>query len=262
MLKHPRYLTHYTSIDGLYGIVKDKCMWATDVMYLNDSKELISGISHFRSVIASVRSEVNSPVIDKYIEVLEGLSGDLSDEAYVICFCDDPNLLSQWRNYSDGGGGVAIHFAFDKLRNILTDGIASQVQYVGNLSFLNEGALYKELVKKFTQGGILETSNEADFSDIRNDILSYAVNFKHHSFKEEREWRFVFSKNVGREIKFRTRKSVIVPYLEIPFSEYPISRITVGPNSSEHSLTSLKNYIKQSNVGSIEIEKSSIPYRG
>ena len=32
-------LYHYTSLSGLLGIIENKCIWASDIRYLNDSNE-------------------------------------------------------------------------------------------------------------------------------------------------------------------------------------------------------------------------------
>ena len=32
-------LYHYTTQEGLLGILRDKCIWATDIRYLNDTSE-------------------------------------------------------------------------------------------------------------------------------------------------------------------------------------------------------------------------------
>jgi len=35
----PKILYHYTSQDGLIGILKDRNLWASKIHYMNDSKE-------------------------------------------------------------------------------------------------------------------------------------------------------------------------------------------------------------------------------
>ena len=37
--KPPSILYHYTSQEGLLGIIKNREVWATDISYLNDTKE-------------------------------------------------------------------------------------------------------------------------------------------------------------------------------------------------------------------------------
>lgn len=37
--KEPELLYHYTTQEGLLGILKDRCIWATHIRYLNDTSE-------------------------------------------------------------------------------------------------------------------------------------------------------------------------------------------------------------------------------
>jgi len=39
-MKEPDIIFHYTSLEGLLGIIKSKSIWATNVFYLNDASEL------------------------------------------------------------------------------------------------------------------------------------------------------------------------------------------------------------------------------
>ena len=36
----PKILYHYTTMDGLKGIIASKSLWATKIQYLNDASEL------------------------------------------------------------------------------------------------------------------------------------------------------------------------------------------------------------------------------
>jgi hypothetical protein len=38
------FLYHYTSLTGLQGIVNSGVIWATNIFYLNDSKELLNAV--------------------------------------------------------------------------------------------------------------------------------------------------------------------------------------------------------------------------
>jgi hypothetical protein len=40
----PEHLYHYTTAEGLVGIVRDRKLWATDIFHLNDRREFIHGI--------------------------------------------------------------------------------------------------------------------------------------------------------------------------------------------------------------------------
>jgi hypothetical protein len=40
MDKPPDHLYHYTSIEGLMGILTNRSLWATEIYFLNDTQEL------------------------------------------------------------------------------------------------------------------------------------------------------------------------------------------------------------------------------
>ena len=44
----PNKLYHYTSIDGLLGIIRNKNIWASDIQYLNDKEEFVRTIKLLR----------------------------------------------------------------------------------------------------------------------------------------------------------------------------------------------------------------------
>src|SRR2546423_10494745 len=47
----PRLLYHYTSADGLLGMLQGRQLWATNVRFMNDTSELAYGIRLVREVL-------------------------------------------------------------------------------------------------------------------------------------------------------------------------------------------------------------------
>ena len=46
-------LYHYTTLDGLYGIVSNKTIRLTDYRFLNDKKELVHSIDFLETILNS-----------------------------------------------------------------------------------------------------------------------------------------------------------------------------------------------------------------
>src|SRR5712692_6378210 len=99
----PGWLYHYTTADGLMGILRDRSMFGTHYRFLNDSLEIIWG------------KQLVARHIDEYIERVEdparvalrqfqGAPIEQHWDIYVACFCAEGNLLSQWRAYGKSGG--------------------------------------------------------------------------------------------------------------------------------------------------------------
>lgn len=143
-------LWHYTTLEGLKGILSDKTIWATDYQYLSDSSEFIysKSIIHqevLPKIISTIEYECKgNPAAKKIVDAyngIENLAGIETDETikiliisllssptlpqipFVLSFCkvlenssflQRNGLLSQWRGYGEDGG-YAIIFDFKKI---------------------------------------------------------------------------------------------------------------------------------------------------
>lgn len=105
MPREPLY--HYTTQNGLWGIVKSRGIWATHHQYLNDIKEFVHAKEIFREVLA--KSAKADPL-------LKGMCGAMNGEGfervnlYVTSFSEDPDSLAQWRAYAGGASGFSLGF--------------------------------------------------------------------------------------------------------------------------------------------------------
>jgi len=139
-------LWHYTTVEGLGGILKNQTFWASDYRYLNDASEIIHSkeiiisqlLPRIMEVVKNMYSDNSQAkaVIDSHggpektaqeeardtAELLyDSLlnSPDLGHIPHVLSFCeateDDEfvqrnGLLSQWRSYGkDGGYAIVLH---------------------------------------------------------------------------------------------------------------------------------------------------------
>ena len=98
-------LCHYTSQNGLIGILKSKSMYATDAAYLNDSQEVVYAVSVAKRCFQKRRLKEQVDMSD-ILGKTESLAGKLP--VYVASFSEEPDLLSQWRGYCWEGSGFAL----------------------------------------------------------------------------------------------------------------------------------------------------------
>jgi hypothetical protein len=131
---------HYTTAEGLKGIIEFRCIWATNVNFLNDISEYHHGIDIVRGEIKEyeVKPETllaanieptslahwlaKSIIIGNIQRQMEGV--DYSLRSFVASFFDSPapptetaatdagDILEQWRAY--GRDSVAVSIGFDK----------------------------------------------------------------------------------------------------------------------------------------------------
>lgn len=133
--KHEGLLYHYTTQHGLMGILKNKCIWATHIRYLNDSSE---GNIVSRVVFEEFSGRYNAdPLLEmlgmetkKAASVVEPVDEDTlgqgttmaswvtSQKVFVSSFSENGDSLSQWRAYSERSGGYSIGFRPEYLRGV------------------------------------------------------------------------------------------------------------------------------------------------
>jgi Protein of unknown function (DUF2971) len=214
---------------------------------------------------------------------------------YVSSFCRhdqgteafEHGLLSQWRGYSIGGG-FAIEFDEQGIDNLAKQE-AGKYAVVG---FKTEDVLYDRFERAFDvrdyeglAGAMIvqifqgrDISHIAGTMDIDTTIvrfLSVAPFLKNAGFREEREYRLMTSgirpshipngeKREQKEIKYRERNGLVVPYVEL-FSTLggglPIKSIIVGPHSHQELQEEAVKMMLEVEYPKVKVRRSQIPFR-
>ena len=246
----PVSIWHYTTAGGLEGILRTGSIYATDIQYLNDSKE-------WRHITRVVQEEVGSEAsLEEFSKLLTNFEdGVLSQiDCYVACFCMNGDLLNQWRGYSGGTGGFSIELD----PNVL---IAAQATDSGpGDSWSHSSVIYKEadqrefireklrdslpvlgrLLADAIAKGTPEPHREAAmiaFGLALLQITREAPKFKAEAFETEEEWRMF--KIVAHDDPFprllRQGSFGLTPYLPLSLGEKegpsPIRGVIVGPTT-------------------------------
>jgi Protein of unknown function (DUF2971) len=277
----PKRLFHYTSHAGLLGIVETGRLWATNIQYMNDSSELDYGMSMTRSHLRCLSAEGMPGVVREFLgrgERMLDLPVLLPDrQFYAFCFCQDPDLLSQWRAYADRGGGYAIGFDTDDLTNAVIKGRLSlfPVEYGpgSNWELLvhDIGALCDALTRCVGLWPDDETILlSAACDDLRLALIFRIFWSKHPGFCEEKEWRILasYDSNDQPRIRFRQGQATLVPYVELDLSypggpdRLPICEVVHGPTAHPKLASQALDWLfKKHGFRVPEIRGSSIPLR-
>lgn len=263
----PDFLSHYTTLRGMQGIVDEGVMRMSNVSFLNDRRELTYGVSEAAKVIREVDL---GKEWDKAIKsVLADFRNSKIPNTYAACFCEDEDVLSQWRAYSGSEQGLEIVFKRRELQEMMRQmkALFYPVLYGRTrtnkhiVSELTEGLLSKEAITEARRYSF-EDNKEHAYS-----LLSRMLpRFKHWGFREEREWRFVIQhKTVRSAVKFVAKGHYIVPYLEVLIGvapDLPIETIRIGPGR-EQDLTrrSVELYLASKQMADIEVALSNVPFR-
>ena len=286
----PELLYHYTTAEGLLGILQSGTLRATDVRHLNDRRELIVSYDLLVQKLQSPGSDINlHPGVGSS---LAATMIDYQDEPQIgpfsVSFCDASDLLSQWRGY--GRGGYALGFKSDHLSGLSL--FQEPVPAFGNgplpavpVDLINVAYAVEDHDQRIGNfvGSLLGAEEDWAGWDIlagRASALKVLAGLKHHSFSEEREWRLLVAEGGGAgrlPERFRAKESgAIAPYLDIPIDlAGALRHIVIGPGSytrnllpeGDHSpmpggLDAIKRLANSYGLYEVAVRYSNVPYDG
>ena len=105
-------LFHYTSLSALQSILRDRCLWATDLRYFSDA-----AVKHLMNALhAGIQKRIQEGGATEALQQFrEWLSERLpqGDMVFAASFSAQGDLLSQWRAYCPPGKGVSLCFKPD-----------------------------------------------------------------------------------------------------------------------------------------------------
>ena len=272
---------HYTTREAFLNIIQNKKIWATDILYLNDSEEINYTFKLFQSILQKYLkdySNKNSKEFNylkdccKTYDVLNDIYQEWSN--FVVSFSTKKDLLSQWRGYSNEKGGICIGFNGEYLHALAENhgykiGICNydELQQEIELNAIIDESISK--IKKIEN--LDENIIDEEVISLYEALLDLAPKFKHPSFKEEKECRIIIDReNVKKSlVKYRSSTSMLIPFYEIDLRPnniiIKIDEVIVGPTPHpELSYASVEKFLKQQDPQNIKYEKlfiSDIPYR-
>jgi hypothetical protein len=286
-------LYHYTSLDGLIGIINGNSVWASHCKYLNDSTEYIHALNFPISLSNDIYME------DDYLSpfgfsMRKALDEMKHNDVYVSSFSEKSDLLSQWRGYCPPGRGVCIGFNRDVLENFclannlnLNKCIYSETEQLQEMkklinqckadfpmptisrndydTFGSKDRVDHELkYKEFVMHGDGKKQADAALSNLCHSITNLAPLFKDDGFHEESEWR-VTSENPSSKVNFRAGISHLIPYITLSILDYSksaIGEIIIGPNaSSDNCANSVSMLLEANGFKGVNVMPSRIPFK-
>jgi len=306
---------HYTDAVGLSGILQSDSLFASDYRFLNDASEMRIVRDLLLPVFETEIAELMPRLIQKgwvkgfyefhgqsghrlqaegFFKTLIRLLNEVSP-LFVLSFCRHDEgteefthgLLSQWRGYGNAGG-FAIEF--DEIRiDELLKAEMERFAYAGwksaEVIYEDYNKLFRiedfkgvagEMIRRmFEPRDVSEITGKKDIDRFMATFMTVAPFMKHSGFREEREYRVVFScihrdkrpddeTRESKEINFRVKHGQVVPYIEV-FAHgpsLPIKSIIVGPHpSQELQYEAVKLMLSEEGIDAT-VRLSEIPYRG
>lgn len=243
----PRLLYHYTNASGIKGIAQSRQLWASNAAFLNDSSEIVYIKTVLEAVAKELESEFEHELSRRFLRLMPSAFESFvlgSYDVYLACFCEQDDLLSQWRGYPSAGGGYAVGFR----SSVIAKGrMLRKVVY--------DNAAQREIVRTMLRPACERLAESTDDSDEYLDkallvglqyhaatLAECSFCFKHPGFAEEQEWRLIRVNmrdgNPPDRVTPRFRESAtgLLPYLPLELEregdeERPIHEIVVGPNT-------------------------------
>jgi len=273
---------HYTTVEGVKGIIESDALQASSVFFMNDSTE----VRHSLEIIMDRLDELLP--IDKSRTVAQHIlasaftkfvaDADTFADAYVSCFCRKDDLLSQWRAYGKEETCYSIKFSVKVLASFTTP-----MSFLAPVAYLPRSKIERadKLIK-----GAMSTLDRFEINDFDEEIALHLLNhlgmpfliaalfMKHEAFKEENEWRLVcfpFFTSAGEipPVALKTRDGILTPYVNLKISEpqkklsrLPIKQLRVGPSpNAQLAKRGLNQLLKQHGLSSIPVVVSETPLR-
>lgn len=314
---NPKPLWHYTGINALHSILSKRKIWFSQAIFLNDSSEMKYAVDLIEEIIKGKIQILSSDIVKEYVQsFLDSViykrdsihSHGITSPAFVSCFCEDGDSLHLWRAYTDNGKGYSIGLFPDSILSRLNKFKIIESNYTANnekksWEWIFSARLRKVIYDRAEQSKIVEklidsyinlvqqneenlmegNTNNWDkrfiinqFSELFGEFLN---RFKHPTFAEEKEWRFIYTldKNIEgegadnieqKELFYRTSGSYLVPYIEIdisnPRERLSFEEIIAGP-SVDYKLaqTSISSFLYRNGyLGTMaHVSPSNIPLR-
>ena len=276
--KKSKSIFHYTSINGLQGILNSKTLRFTNIKYMNDKDEIIAGLDSMAKA-CDASEEERSRLLSAFTKH--------GTQTFVCCFSLEEDSLPMWNYYTKEIHNQGYNIEFDDkklvesiLRNnpvldgcdfafghvdyskdndseyseIITQEILSSMQLSISKLFL---AVVSSSKNNFNESAIKDWEEKIEDTEKKiklNDLPVYFYNgykcsfeksasgnylyfVKRDFFKQEREFRIVIT--VPDELLYKMEKEgvynfcvnngVLVPYIQLRFSEDVVKSITISP---------------------------------
>lgn len=245
MPKKPLY--HYTSREVFWLIIESESLLARHIMFSNDYQENMIG-----------KKKIEQAMEKENVHITE-----IESLPFMICFCEEKDLLSQWRGYAKEG--IALEFDFSKGLYDINKVFSSYYCYtIMNHDSETEYILENEKDEKVVTRAIVSpysviyTENEEQVDDeitkkinqiakaAEQSRQQYATGMipyiKNNKFKEEKEYRLIFDmKQLVPETQQHLLQKKYV-YLDVNGIKKPNIRVKFGDQSVAEEEGTIKLY--------------------
>ena len=291
---------HYTSAEGLTGIISKSSIWMSSAGMLNDTREIAHGVELFLLIWNKLADE--TAILPRQRGMIDGIlaagSLRLSDRAFVLYASKDGDSLSQWRSYGRNDG-YALGFATNGRFGLRTTAgflFGTETVLAQWRQVIYEPSAQERFVRDVLDAmlnliplNLIDANDEVVLAKrlgaCLTAYLSAVPYLKDRGFHEEQEVRLCIVKPEavpdGGTVQHRVGQLGITPYCTLtgeprdnpgnqpmlPVADgsnwlFPIARIRVGPvRYPEAAEKGLRSFLDSEGYTITEVKRSSVPYR-
>lgn len=271
ILESGHLLHHYTTLDGAVSILSEGDLWLSNARFSNDDEEVRYGHRLVNEVLEAMGKEARGAAArDELKEIRARVDASIGDQAYICCFCEKDNLLSQWRGYADNGGGVSVEIDHARLSRITGHYCTHGLMRLWKVFYKPE--LQRKIIRSCVEYPSWPARQRVRF--ITDAIKFFLPTFKNADFAEEQERRLIFTPDPSARIlpRFRPRRGLLVPYYSLQdlcarapdgsAFRVPVNGLTIGPSSHRAlNVESMSQLVRALPPPAIPVRASTTPYR-
>ncbi len=269
-------ISHYTRALAVNAIFVNGTIRFTRWDFLNDMSEFTYVYGLVKEALETGDYEEEfcrymREISDIHYTLRKSTEYPKTEDYYVASFSFNHDCLPLWSNYAkmNEADGYSIQFSRHDLRKSL--------QRKNGVTIYQGCVIYDVETQKALVGKILSSLNtlygimedEAERAErvaacFEEYISIVAGFFKHPSFANEEEFRFVYkcSKDETRyPIKTRVLNGIIIPCIDLEFDREICEKITVSPAVNPVTAQNGLRFLRELVGGRFDIAVSCIPYR-
>jgi hypothetical protein len=274
----PEHLYHYTSGDGLHGILRSGHLRGSNFSFMNDRAEFTYGIRLLHTAAEDrLRSHgENDDWAQRFFELVLASAMPTDFDLYLSCFCEKGDLLSQWRGYGGQDSRYCIKFNAERLGQ-MSDMVSPLVKVVYDRDRQKE--LLDYLIDEH-MAGLRPAMEKA--SDLEN-LLQIATRclyacsiiplafFKDDAFAEEHEWRSILFCRPGEyteTIDFASSSGFMKPFIPLlrgrsDTDRLPAVEVIAGASRlPEQALKAARLMLMRYGYADVPVTSSRVPLSG
>jgi hypothetical protein len=271
-----RLLWHYTSWEGLEGILRSKSLWASRIDCLNDSSEFQHAVGVFVDEIRrrhQLRFGTDLPY-EADVQIRNTMKRATTTDVCIASFSSLYDDLSQWRAYSGTGPGIALGFDPDDLAEAASMNLATLQRCTYDDSSQRDllASIANQVFHQWPeQQSVKETYEQGIRKAVESILRVFAVlgpRMKDAAFNAENEWRIIVDREspIAPGWGFRRRGAMVVPYRAVKLEDSAqelcaLSSVLIGPHAHVDQTMTAASLLLQAHQRKWTICRTSVPFR-